>query len=63
MKNYCDIYLDTGTEEITGANARGYFGDDADPTEYNKYVKNAEDIVSEDSSKEFAYLDFQENDC
>ena len=62
MKTYCDIYLDTYTEAITDANERDYFGDDADPTEYNKYVKNAEDIVSEDNSKEFAYLDFQEND-
>ena len=64
MKNYCDIYLDaTDTGAITGANARGYFGDDTDLTEYNKYVKNAEDdIVFEDSSKEFAYLDFQKND-
>jgi len=41
---------------------RDYFGDDADLTEYNKYVKNAEAIISEDSSKEFAYLDFKEND-
>ena len=37
MKTYCDIYLDdTDTGTITSANARGYFGDDAYPTEYNR---------------------------
>ena len=59
MKNYCNIYLDTDTGAITGANARGYLEADAAPIEYNKYAKNAEDIVSKDSLKEFAYLDFQ----
>jgi len=52
LKNYYDIYIDTYTGAITSANERGYFGDDAAPTEYNRYVKNTEDIVSEDSSKE-----------